>query len=232
MTITPRTEGRVMNAKRKKVQDFVLKIISTQDPSMYNTKVYKEFFEKMSDQEFDVWMKTLRDNPHSKMKLLVPPFKVVLDMEACFKTAKLLGVEMLERLRLWDSVNKRYCLTPEKYFILKLPVRRLKQYLLDGLSVPDSDKRLNPLTDQVVKPDKGSAISYPQAQMIAEKGLEKTLHELITIRGGDLEAYSKMKSEIEETGTSDTSVMEGTSGVKSVQTLRSLLNAMHLETNL
>jgi hypothetical protein len=68
--------------------------------------------------------------------------------------------------------------------------------------------------------------------MIAEKGLTTTIHELMTIRGGDLEAYSRMKSEIEETGDSDTSVMQGTQGVKAVQTLRSFLHAMHLETNL
>lgn len=221
-----------MNKKRKEVQDFVIKIIKTQDPSGYNVKVYEEFFSNLSDESFDLWMKALKENKNAKMKLLVPPFKVVLDTEACFKTAKLLDVKILERLKLWDPIGKRYCVTPEEYYVVKLPVRRLKQYLMDGLSVPDSDKRLNPLTDQVVKPDKGSAISYPQAQMIAEKGLTTTLHELITIRGGDLQAYQKMKAEIEENGSSDTSVMEGTQGVKSVQTLRSLLNALHLETNL
>lgn len=221
-----------MNTKRKAAEDFILKVIKLQDPSGYNTKVYEDFFSALNDAEFDTWMQTLRDNKNAKLKLLVPPLKVVITPEASFRTAKFLGVKMLERLRLWDPVGKRYCLTPHEYYILRLPVRRLKQYLFDGLSVPDSDKRLNPLTDQVVKPDKGSAISFPQAQMIAEKGLTRTLHELMTIRGGDLEAYSKMKSEIEEMGDSDTSVMEGTQGVKSVQTLRSLLNAMHLETNL
>jgi hypothetical protein len=177
-------------------------------------------------------MITLRDNPNSKMVLLVPPLKVSLNLTDCLNTAKFLGVKIMERLRLWDPISKRYCLSSQEYFILRLPVRRLKQYLLDGLSVPDSDKRLNPLTDQVVKPDKGSAISFPQAQMIAEKGLTKTIHEFMTIRGGDLEAYSKMKSEIEETGSSDTGVMEGTAGVRSSQTLRTFLNAMHLDSNL
>lgn len=221
-----------MNPKRKAAEDYINKVIKMQDPSGYNSKVYDDFFHGLSDEDFDKWMKTLRDDKNSKLKFLVPPFKVVIDIKAAFRTAKFLGVEVLERLRLWDPVGKRYCMTNEKYYVLKLPVRRLKQYLLDGLSVPDSDKRLNPLTDQVVKPDKGSAISYPQAQMIAEKGLISTLHELMTIRGGDLEAYSKMKTEIEETGDSDTSVMNGTQGVKSVTTLRSMLNAMHLETNL
>lgn len=221
-----------LSLKRKQVQDFVLDIIATQDPSGYNTKVYEDFFAGLSDEAFDQWMKTLRDNPNAKMTLLVPPFKVVISIENSFKTAKKLGVEVLERLKLWDPVSKRYTVTPEKYFILKLPVRRLKQYLMDGLSVPDSDKRLNPLTDQVVKPDKGSAISFPQAQMIAEKGLTTVLHEMMTIRGGDLQAYAKLKSEIEETGDSDTSVMQGTAGVKSATTLRAFLNAMHLSTNI
>lgn len=221
-----------ISERRKKGQAFILKVIAMQDPSGYNSKIYEDKFAKMSDEEFDQWAKTLKENPHAKLVMVFPPLKVAVDLQASLQTAKFLGVEVMERLRLWDPVGQRHCLTPEKYFILKLPVRRLKQYLMDGLSVPDSDTRLNPLTDQVVKPDKGSAISYPQAQMIAEKDLTTTLHELMTIRGGDLEAYSKMKAEIEETGESDTSVMRGTAGVKAVQSLRSYLNAMHLETNL
>jgi len=221
-----------MNKKRAETQAYIMKVIQMVEPSGYNAKVYEEFFAEMDDAAFDKWMHALRDSRDAKLKLLVPPFKVVLSPGAAFKAAKFLGLEILERLRLWDPVGRRYCLTPEKYFLLKLPVRRLKQYLLDGLSVPDSDKRLNPLTDQVVKPDKGSAISFPQAQMIAEKGLTTTLQELMTIRGGDLEAYSRMVTEIETTGDSDTGVMHGTKGVKSVMTLRSFLNAMHLDSNL
>lgn len=221
-----------MTPKRKKIQDYIMDTIKLLEPSGYNIKIYEEFFDSMSDQAFDSWMKTLRDDRNAKLTMMVPPFKVVIDPKNSFAAARFLGLELTERVRLWDPSGKRYTLTPEKYFILKLPVRRLKQYLLDGLSVPDSDKRLNPLTDQVVKPDKGSAISFPQAQMIAEKGLTTTLHELMTIRGGDLEAYSKMKTQIEETGTSDTSVMEGTAGVKSASTLRSFLNALHLESNI
>jgi hypothetical protein len=220
-----------VSSNRQHVQNYILDIISTQDPSGYNAKVYEDFFASLDDQAFDSWMHKLKDDPHAKMTLLVPPFKVVISIENCFKTAKKLGIDVLERLRLWDPVGKRYTTTVEKYFILKLPVRRLKQYLMDGLSVPDSDRRLNPLTDQVVKPDKGSAISFPQAQMIAEKGLVTTLHEMMTVRGGDLEAYSRMTSEIEETGDSDTSVMHGTSGVKSANTLRSFLSALHLSSN-
>lgn len=221
-----------MTPKRQAVEAHILKTLKIIDPSLYNVHVYEEFFKNLSDADFQKWMIAMRDSKHAKVKLLVPPFKVVITPENAIKAAKFLGVEVLERLRLWDPVGKRYCLTPEKYYILRLPVRRLKQYLMDGLSVPDDDRRLNPLTDQVTGPSKGSAISYPQAQMIAEKGLEKTLHELMTIRGGDLEAYSAMKSEIEEYGDSTTEVSRGTKGIKSAQTLQSFFNAMHLEINI
>lgn len=220
-----------MTPIRQRVEAKILEVIDTIDPSGYNRNYYTTFFKSMDDSQFDVWMKTLQGNLHAKLPLYVPPMIVVISPENALKAAKLLGIKVVERLRLWDPVGKRYCVTPQEYFVLRLPVRRLKQYGLDGLSVPDSDKRLNPLTDQVVKPDKGSAISFSQAQMIAEKGLYTVLQELMNIRGGDLEAYAKMRTEIEETGDSDTSVMEGTNGVKSVQVFRTLLHALHLESN-
>ena len=221
-----------MTPKRKAIQDYVLKTMELQEPGGYNKKRYEDFFESLTDAAFSQWMETLRTQEHAKLVLMVPPLKVVLQPKDSFATAKFLGLELTERIRLWDPVGKRYTLTPEKYYILKLPIRRLKQHIQDGLSVPDSDKRLNPLTDQVVKPDKGSAISFPQAQMIADKGLVTVLHELMSIRGGDLEAYTKMKAQVEETGEASVMVMEGTAGVKSAATMRSFLNAMHLETNL
>lgn len=221
-----------MNPARQEAEAFIIKVISTQDPSGYNEKVYRTFFDNMTDEDFDKWMTTLRDDRNAKLTILAVPFKVVLDLGASFKTAELLGIPVFEKLKLWDSIEKRYVTTPEKYLILRLPVRRLKQYLQDGLSVPDSDRRLNPLTDQVVGKDKSSAFSYPQAQMIAEKGLYKVLHELLTTRGGDLEAYSRTKASIEETGYADATASEDTAGVKSAQTLRTFLNAMHLSTNL
>jgi hypothetical protein len=221
-----------MNPRRKAAEDFVFDLMNRQDPSGYNTNYYRKMFEGMDDETFTKWMTQMRDNPHAKLILYTIPLKVEIDVQASLNTAKFLGIEVFERLRIWDPVEQRHVLTPERYIILRMYVRRLKQYLMDGLSVPDSDRRLNPLTNQVVGVDKASAFSYPQAQMIAEKGLNKTLHEIMTIRGGNIEAYAKMKGQIEENGEASTDVIDDTSGVQSAQTLRTFLEGMHLVTNL
>ena len=54
----------------------------------------------------------------------------------------------------------------------------------------------------------------------------------MTVRGGDLNAYAQMKLRIEETGDADLSVMDGTTGTKSSQTLRSFLYAMLIDNNI
>jgi hypothetical protein len=214
------------------MQDYILEYITKLDKTGYNVKVYQDMFESMDDKQFDKWVDLLESNPNCKLTFLVPPLKVAIDIPTAIAVAKELGIELFEQIRIWDEIGQRYCTTPNKYMVVRLPVRRLKQYLMDGLSVPDSDRKLNPLTNQVVGESKGSAISFPQGQMLAEKGLSKVLLELTGVRGGDLEAYASMIAQIEEVGDADTSVMEGTSGVTSVQTLRTFLNAMHLVTNL
>ena len=112
-----------MTPKRQAVQDYVIKTIRMLDDSGYNLKLYKDFFDNMSDEAFDKWMRTLRDNKHAKMTFMVPPLKVVINLDNAIKVAKFLGVELMERIRLWDPIGKRYCLTPEKYFILRLHIR-------------------------------------------------------------------------------------------------------------
>lgn len=221
-----------MTPQRQEMQDYILEYITKLDKSGYNVKVYQDMFDSMDDKQFDKWVDLLESNPNCKLTFLVPPLKVAIDIPTAIAVAKELGIELFEQIRIWDEIGQRYCTTPNEYMVVRLPVRRLKQYLMDGLSVPDSDRKLNPLTNQVVGESKGSAISFPQGQMLAEKGLSKVLLELTGVRGGDLEAYASMIAQIEEVGDADTSVMEGTSGVTSVQTLRTFLNAMHLVTNL
>ena len=220
-----------MNAKRKKVEEYIYKHLATLDPSGYNVKRRKEQFSKMSDKEFDRYMHNLKEYKE-KLPIETPNMKVVLKIEDCKKTCENLNIPICEKLKLWDPSTRRYFTTPYGYLILELPIRRVKQYLMDKMSVPDSDKTVNPLSGQVTKPDKGSAISNVEAQTYDSKNLYKNLDELMTVRGGNLEAYSAFKAQLENTGSARMSELDFTTGVRSAMIGQVLLESMHFENNL
>lgn len=220
-----------MNEKRKKVEEYVMKMVTTIDPSGHNEAYYTKFFSSMSDKMFDSWMHMIRSG-ETRLYIYVENLKTALKTEDIFKAADAVGHDFFEPIRLWDTVGQRYYTTPHKYLTMVLPVRRLKQYLMDKISIPESDRRINPLSGQVTKPDKGSAISLVEAQTLDSKGLNKCFTELMTVRGGNVDAYAKFKSDLEETGQTRLDGLEMGGGVRSVLVAHVLLNAMHLDNNL
>lgn len=219
-----------MNEKRKKVQDHILKHVSVLDPSGFNAQRYQKLFSNLNDKDFDLFIQHLRDKKMS-LPLFVPNMQVILKMENIIKCAKMLGVKLFERLRLTDSVTGKTYLTPHEYMIIRIPVRRARQFLLHKLSVPDSDKRVDMFTGQVVKPDRASAISQVEAQLLYARGLKKTLVELVKVRGGDLNAYMGMKQQIEETGQGSLGNLETGTIARSAKILSVLLKSMHIDNN-
>lgn len=216
---------------RKEIEAYIIEIIDTLDPSKTNSKLYQEKFDKWSDTEFNTYMEGLRSGEY-KFVLYVPNFKINLKMKDIFTAAGKLELELFEQLRLWDSTTKRYYLTPNKYPIITVPVRRLKQFLMSKISVPESDTKIDASSGQVVKPDKGSAISSVEMQTILSKGLKTSISELIRIRGGDIAAYSALKSQLEETGSASMNDMPEDSRARSSAVMRTYLLAMHVDNNL
>lgn len=220
-----------MTPKRKAFETFILKFMDKQDPSKFNSDRLKEQFTSMSDKDFDDWAKALHAKK-TKIPIYQPPYVVVLKREDSIRAAAFLGLAIEERIRVWDSVGQRYVTTPHKYTLLRLPVRRLKQHREDGLSVPESDKRLNPLTDQVVQPDKGSAISAPQSQVMVSQNLITTTSEYINVRGGDLGAYNQYRHELETEGHTSVTKLTDSTGVRSAEVLSTLLLGMGIDNNI
>ena len=220
-----------MTPKRQKAQDYILKHLSTMDRSGLNTTRMTDFFARMTDAQFDQWMRDLRDNK-TKLSLLTPNMKVTIAIRDLRDTADAIGLPLFERIRIWDNATRRYYMTPEKYLIIELPVRRVKQYLMDKISVPDSDRVTNPTTGQVVKPDKGSAISMTEAQTYDSKGLHRCLDELLIVRGGNLEAYAAFKASLENGGQGSLTELDYSTGVRSAVVGQVILESMHIENNL
>lgn len=217
--------------KRKRQEDRIQKTLRTEDPSGYNNKLMEQFFRSLDDKAFDQWMHDLRDKKVS-IPIYTPPFKVHLQLKDLIKAADDIGVKLFEKIRMWDKVGKRFFMTQHAYCLLRLPVRRLKQYLMDKMSVPDNDKVINPITGQVTKPDKGSALSLPELQTMNSKDLRASMTELANIRGGNIPGYASYKAALEERGEVDLNEVDLDTPVRSVVATHVLLRSMMIDSNL
>jgi hypothetical protein len=218
-------------SKRKAVEALITKTITTLDPSGLNTKRYEAQFAKWTDTQFDSYLQGIKDG-NIKLTLYVPNLLLNLKMKDIFQAATDLDLTLFEKLRLWDSTTRRYYLTPHKYPVLLLPVRRLKQFLMDKISVPESDTKIDAFSGQVSKPDKGASISSVEMQTILSKGLKTCISELIRTRGGDINQYSAFKGQLEETGAASLNSIDDDSRARSSVILSVYLTGMQLKNNL
>lgn len=220
-----------MDPKRKRAQDKIIRTMNILDPSGDNGKRYAEMFDNMSDAQFKTFMSNIRDGKE-QLFVYAPNMKNTITMRSIRNAADDIGLQLFERVYIKDEVTGKTYLTPHRYPILKLPIRRVSQYLMKKLSVPEGDSKTDLLTGQVIRPDKGSSVSLIEMQTLHGKGLDKTIIELIKPRGGDIHAYAELKSQLEETGSANLSDMNIDSSPRSVTVADIYLKGMHLDNNM
>ena len=222
-----------MAKNRKKAEEYIFKYISKLDSSGHNLKLYKDKFKLMSNKDFDEMMTKIRNGEY-----VLPIFSpnkgdVKLSSKTAIKVAKELGHEFFERLWLTDNVTGETYLTPIKYLVVDLPLRRQQQLLIKKMSIPSVDMTMDALTNQVTGDSKGASLSFPELQVLAASGMHKSIEEMIKVRGGDITAYNQFRHSIINTGSGTLENAGKTEGrVKSTETLSNLLKGMHLDNNL
>lgn len=218
---------------RKKAEAFIIQYIDKLDPTGENKKIYQAQFKAMSDKEFDAFMKDI-DNDNFIIPIFAPnKSKIKLDTKRNIKVARELGVEFFQRLRLTDSATGETYLTPIKYMVVEVPIRRQVQVLAKKIKIPDTNRTVDNLTDQATDKSKGASLSFPELQILVGRGMNETIEELIKVRGGDTKAYQHFTQSMMKTGKGSLeSVRYLDSRVKSIETLSILLKGMHLDNNL
>jgi hypothetical protein len=167
----------------------------------------------------------------SRISIMIPNMTDGLNTTKVINVAKSRNVRIFDKLRYKDPITKREYLTEYPYLVVRLPVRRLSQYLFHKISLPESDKRISPISGQVIPPDKGAALSSIEVQMLASKGLSTSVVELIKVRGGDTDNYNKLKYQIENEGSGLIGELPlGESRTKSVTTANLYLRSLGIKT--
>lgn len=224
-----------MTPKRKKAEEFILTYIDKIDigNKKENTLLYKNLFNKMSDVEFDNFMKGLKDKTITLSMIIPNGGNVKVSVENNFKIAKELGHDFFQNIKITGQLDIPDYITPNKHLTYILPVRRAAQLLSKKISIPESDKSIDTLSGQVTNKSKASKITMPEIQMLVGMGMHDSVRELLKIRGGDIQANNAMSNMLYKTGVASQVAIEPyASGVESTKTLKNFWLASHIKSTL
>lgn len=220
-------------ANRKAAEDFIIKFIKKLIPKSDNAKIYVDLFAGMSDKKFDEFIKDL-ETGNKFLPIIMPNFSDTgLSVENNLKVAEELDYDFFQKLWIEGSGDIPTYLTPIKYLVVDLPLRRASQMLTKKISVPPDNKVIDAMTGQPTGESKGAKMSYPEIQLCTAMGLEKSMVELLKYRGGDNKGHAALNNLISKTGSVNQSTLSHfASGVESTKTLKTYLTAAHLKSTL
>lgn len=222
-----------MAKNRKAAEQFIIDSIGKIVKGNFNTDRYKKYFASLSDVDFDYFMASLK-NGSKFLTIQLPNFSESdITVENNVKVASQLGLDFFQRIWMGPTSDMPRYLTPVKYMVIDLPVRRASQMLIKGISVAEHNRTTDMYTGQVAGDSKTSKISFPELQVAAAMNLDNSMVELIKYRGGDIKGGYALDAMLKKYGhASIATLSKYASGVESTDTLKTFLNCCHLKNNL
>lgn len=222
------------NPKRQATEALILKYIAKIVTGDANVKLYQDLFKSMNDQQFDQFMQDLK-NDQRTLSVIVPNndsrFKV--DIDNNLKLGKELGFEFFQHLKVGKTDDTPEYTTPNKYLVLKLPVRRAAQLLTKKISIPKDNFTTDVMTGQVTNGSAAAKFTNPELQVLLGIGLKESSKELMKTRGGDLGESAALDGMLIKHGSvSQEQLEQYSTEVGSKKTLRAYFNGMHIKNTL
>lgn len=188
--------------RRKVFMDYLDAIMNTLDPSGTNSKLYHEKFDKMSDNQFDSYIKRFFEDEKQNFYLEIVEYERDLTMEQINACSELMGVPLYERIALpYLTADKENILVSKT----KVPVgfiheKRMPQTLMKKSAASIKIDKRNPKTGQVVGEDKNARNSDSEVYSLATLGAMNALREFMGPRSDDMKAKNEMYAEIAKNG--------------------------------
>lgn len=217
-------------AAEKLILDYIQRIANDQGQ---NRKIYADKFAKMDDEAFEAFIQRL-ETEQEWLTVQAPNFgPAKLDVGNNIKIARELGHEFFQRLWIGAQGDRPAYLTPIPYLVMDLPVRRASQILKKKISVAEHNKTVDALSGQATGDSKGSRLSFPEMQIMAAMGCDKSITEMMKYRGGDVRGFNAMNAMLTKYGAANQQTLANfASGVESIKTLSTYLTCAHLKNSL
>lgn len=219
---------------REKATKYLLDIVQEIDPTGTNTKIISDELSSLDDAQFAQLMEDYladRDRP----AMYAPNFgPIVIDVERNFRIGDRIGHQFFQQLVMGSSdPDTPGYVTPPKYLVLDMPWRRTVQLQQEGISVAEHNNSIDMRTGAVSGSSAASKLSGPEQNVLAAMGMDRTIQEHASVRGGDAGAWAAMEALFSRDGTvSLTQLEQHATGPESVRALGSMLTSMHIANSL
>lgn len=219
-------------ANRKAAEAFILNFLTEVTRSDVSSRIHADMFSRMSDKEFEQYMEDIASGKRTLIAQEPNFTKGGISVKRNFALAKKYGINMHQRVVYGATDESPSHMTAVKFLVVKLPMIRVSQTVQKKRSIPPHNRSIDTLTGQPTGESKGAKISYPEAQILGAIGMEKSLQELMSVRGGDSKAFAALNGMIDAYGTAslETVARYGT-GVGATKTMGVYLSSMHLANN-
>lgn len=229
-----------MNEKRIKAQKQILEFMKDIDPTGNNYELWKMKLNKMTDSDFDKFMKNIHNDckkNHLEVQLDQSSKNGydMLNMDHIEKLAKKYGIKLREYV-IFRHLNKD---DPDHPFVTATPVpvvvmyiRKMQQMVQKKNFSAGNIDVVNPLTGQVTGDSKAASLGDMQTASLATTGQNNAIREFLTIRADNMEGKLKMHQSIEENGSvryEDCNV--DLNNCQSVQTMNVFIRGAMLKTD-
>lgn len=189
-------------ANRAYIEQLIYDVYDKLDPSGTNTQKMKDFFQPMTDVQFEKHMKSFLSNDEENFILDIVEFEHDIKMNNCEDAAEVLGIPLMEYVYMPHLTmdKKRVIVSKEKCLVSFINVKRTQQFVhkKNGLSI--SNEKVSATTGQVVQKDKNARDSDIEASMLVALGADSILQELHGPRADDPVMRREMHQSIANKG--------------------------------
>lgn len=223
-----------MPANRKAAEEEILKGLSLISPGCSDIERYKARFSKMTNVEFDAFIKRLQSGEET-LQITVPPGSEgkSLNAERNMAVAEKWGHDFHQRLWMPAEEGQPSFLTPIDYLVIKLPVRIASQRVAKKASIPKTSRVINSLSGQPTGESKGASWSFPEVRLAVAMGMKSAPLELMKYRGGDQRGNAALNASLIRTGQARLDVLKHfASGVVSTKTFSTYLTSAMIQNTL
>lgn len=214
---------------REEIECMLIEFFDKLDKSKTNSEYLQEKWAKMSDAQFESWLK--KKYP---LQLQVRAWEVEPVMKDFFDAASVLGVSLTEKVAEPFLYINKEGIPVNTYPALKmrLNIKKVQQVITKKNKVSVSID-LRDKTGRLMTADKGAATSDKEQESLAVMGLYNTMSEFSTIKADAMQAKSEAYNQILNTGTlsnQDYKITKQDSVARNI--ISAYMIASHIDSNL